>query len=103
MMFFGSKPAPAPVEASPESLRAFLRAGGVVSLREWLDMDESTQATMERAGTAVSAEFALAVAACLAGGHEEIAAMVDGGEAADEEALRLTLNQALRGPGVSHE
>lgn len=94
MIFFRRPPPPS--EIAPEALRAFLRAGGVISLSEWLDMDEATQAALERAGSAVRGEFALAVAACLSGGHEEVARMVDGGEAADEAAMARALNGALR-------
>jgi len=87
-------------EIGEQELRGFLRAGGVISLREWMAMDDDTKVAFERAGTAVTAELALALAACLSGGHEEIAAVVDGGEAASEAALARALTKGLRGHGV---
>lgn len=86
-----------PVDVTQENLTAFVRAGGVVSLAEWVALDFDTQVALARAGTAVRAEFALAVAAALAGGAAEVARAIDGGEAADEMRLDALLNRGLRG------
>lgn len=88
---------PAPVEVSPEALVAFLRAGGVVSMAEWVALDLATQAALERAGTALWAERALAIASCLVGGAAEVARAVDGGAAEDDARLDARMTKALRG------
>lgn len=88
---------PAPVEVSPESLVAFLRAGGVVSMAEWVTLDPATQAALERAGTALWAERALALASCLAGGAADVARVVDGGAAEEDARLDALMTKALRG------
>ena len=82
---------------APASLTAFVRAGGAVSLREWLRLDPSIQAALERAGTEVRAEFALAVATALSG---EAGAMAVAGQAdpraTDDVAMERALDVSMR-------
>lgn len=92
----------ATAEVSQASLLAFLRAGGVLGLSEWLVLDSVTQAALERAGTALWAERAMALAACMAGGAGMVADLADGGEASEDRRLEALLNRALAGGRVPH-
>lgn len=94
---FHRRQSAAPVEVSQDGLVAFLRAGGVVSMAEWVALDPATQAALERAGTALWAERALALASCLAGGASEVARVVDGGQAEEDARLESVMTRALRG------
>ncbi len=94
------EPAAPPVNVSPDTLKAFLRAGGSITLREWLDFDIATQAASEQAGTAVTAEHIVAIAACFMGAHDQVAAVADGGAAAEEATLSTALTHALSGRKV---
>lgn len=81
---------------TPDSLVAFVRAGGTVPLLTWIDLPPEIQAALERAGTAVRAEFALAVAAAIRSpeGAEAVAEAADDGLAGDELAVRRALDKA---------
>lgn len=88
-------------EASPEVLLGFVRAGGTLTMREWLRLDEATREVLAAAGDAVRARLALDIAAAVSGpaGAAEVSRAIDGGEAADEIGLVAALNNAL-GKGV---
>lgn len=88
-------PAVRDVPVSPDSLVAFVRAGGTVPLLTWIDLPTEIQAALERAGTQVRAEFALAVAAAVRSpeGAEVVAEAADP-LATDEVWARRALDKA---------
>ena len=92
--------AAAPVEVTRDDLVGFFRAGGVLRLTEWLGWGEAARDLAAEAGNTVAAERALLLSLCLSGGAEEVSRVVDGGQAADEQALTSALNRALSGGKV---
>lgn len=92
----GAAPAVREVALSEASVLAYVRAGCPGPLESWATMPPELQATLERAGTAVRAEFALAVAAAIRSeeGAESVAAVVDGGAGADEVWVHRALDRA---------
>lgn len=86
-------------EVTQEALQGFLRAGGVVSLAEWLSLDGATQEALERAGSAVRAELVLAIAAAVRSpdGAAAVARVVDGGRAEEDARVEGLMTRALRG------
>lgn len=98
--FRSSAPAP---ETESELARAqrvhdnallFLRAGGTLSLREWLDLDPVEQAAFVLAGDR-HAERRAAELARLLGSPAAAAEVLTGGAARREEALRLVSVEVL--------
>jgi len=87
-------------EVGQDTLRAFLRAGGVVRMSEWLALDAETQAALEEAGLAVEAERALLHAGAIRGAESAVSALIDGGYAAEETALASSLSSALNGKRI---
>lgn len=90
-----------PSEVSRDSLVAFVRAGGSLSMTEWLGMDDATRAACERAGTAVRAEQALLISACIHGETDEAEVLLGGDRAqAAQDAARAEMSRALGGKRV---
>jgi hypothetical protein len=84
------------VEVTVADLANFLRGGGVVSLDEWVRLDDTTKARLGDAGVIVSAERAmLYAAACRPDGVRHVAQIVDGGQASEEADLADALNRGL--------
>lgn len=89
-----------PAEVTQEGLRAFLRAGGTVSLAEWVGLDDSTRNALEAAGNAVAAERALLLAGLVNATPEaigEASRVVDGGASAEEARVASVMRRALSG------
>lgn len=84
-------------EASPEVLLGFVRAGGALSMREWLALDPETREVLAAAGDAVRARLALDVALAVSGpeGAAQVSRAIDGGDQADEASIVQALNGAL--------
>lgn len=80
----------------------FLAAGGSFSAREWAALGEESRHAIAQQGRALDAARALLIARCLAGGGSAVLSAIDGGEAADEEALDGAAHRALarHWPGV---
>lgn len=85
-------------EALQARMAAFLRGGGAVDLADWLAMPEALQAALERAGTEVRAELAVAIATSLKSeeGLREVAGLVGRGRPVDADLVTRALDGAAR-------
>lgn len=84
--------------------RAFLGAGGVLSWRDWREMDDSERAAFVEAGKTLAAERAAqtGIASQSLAGAIQVGSEADGGEAAKHlgmEAALQTVVAAARGEG----
>lgn len=91
-----------------EEAADFLRAGGVVTIADWKDLEDVERAALVQAGGIVAAERAARIGAATQGpaGAAAVLAEADGGEALAQVQLRETVSrvaaaaqgQSTRGP-----